>query len=192
MRTRTPVRTQRRTRPRRVPAIVAGCVLAVALVAAGSASALSKRWTLRNVYTSTLDNVTYDLRPVEVAPVDGWKFGLEGLPDGCRHGVGIKVDCNLLPAESHQSWELLRPYYAMDVTYRVTSDRIGPHEDVRVEYRVKNWLVLQTVECRFRKPDNHWTHWAAKQDVMFGGNWLVCEDSNRSRQFSEDSIFTSL
>jgi hypothetical protein len=193
MRTRTLVRTQRRNPSRRVPAIVAGCVLAVALVGAGTASALSKRWTLRHIDTNHVNFERYDLRPIEVAPVTSWKFGLERLPDGCSQGVGTKIDCNLLPPNSHQSWELERPYYAMDVTYRVTGPRIGSGEDVRVEYRVKNWLVLQDVECRFRTPGHHWTHWAEKQDVMFGPNWLVCEDNNNSRRrFADDSIFTSL
>ncbi len=204
MRTRTPVRTRHRNRSRPVPAIVAGCVLAVALVAAGSASALSTRWTLRNETTSHLDvGEFYGLRAIEVAPVDGWKFGIEGLPDGCRQGVGTKIDCNLLPRNKHQSWELLRPYYAMDVTYRVTSYLIEPHEDVRVEYRIKNWILAQKVECRFRPPDHHWTHWAEKQHVRFAHTprddgargdrtELVCEGSHRHVGFSEDSAFAAL
>jgi hypothetical protein len=203
MRTRTLVRTQRRNRSRRVPAIVAGSVLAVALVAAGSASALSTRWTLRNVTTSVLDSSFYGLRAIEVAPVDGWKFGIEGLPDGCRQGVGTKIHCNLLPAKKHQSWELERPYYAMDVTYRVTGFLIEPHEDVRVEYRIKNWLLAQRVECRFHLPDRHWTHWAEKQHVQFAHTprdddaqsyrtELVCEGSHRHVGFSEDSTFAAL
>ena len=202
MSTRTLVRTQRRNRSRRVPAIVAGSVLAVALVAAGSASALSTRWTLRNVTTSVLDSSFYGLRAIEVAPVDGWKFGIEGLPDGCRQGVGTKIHCNLLPAKKHQSWELERPYYAMDVTYRVTGLRIGPHEDVRVEYRIKNWFERQDVECRFHLPDDHWTRWAEEHLVRFvhtpgdnGGrsyhNELVCEGSKHHVGYREDSIFTA-
>ena len=204
MRTRTLVRTQRRDRSRRVPAIVAGCVLAVALVVAGSASALSTRWTLRNETTSHLDlSPFYGLRAIEVAPVDGWKFGIEGLPDGCRQGVGTKIHCNLLTVNKHQSWELERPYYAMDVTYRVTGFLIKPHEDVRVEYRIKNWLLAQKVECRFHPPDRHWTHWAEKQHVRFGhtpeddgdkssDTELVCGGSHRHVGFSEDSTFAAL
>ena len=204
MRTRTPVRTQRRNPSRRVPAIVAGSVLAVALVAAGSASALSTRWTLRNETTSNLDvSPVFGIRAIEVAPVDGWKFGIEGLPDGCTQGVGTKIHCNLLPTNKHQSWELERPYYAMDVTYRVTGFLIEAHEDVRVEYRIKNWLLAQKVECRFHLPDRHWTHWAEKQHVRFAhaprdidgrslNTELVCEGSHRHVGFSEDSAFAAI
>jgi hypothetical protein len=90
-----------------------------------------------------------------------------------------------------------------DVTYRVTGFLIEPHEDVRVEYRIKNWLLAQRVECRFHLPDHHWTHWAEKQHVQFAHmprdddaqsyrTELVCEGSHRHVGFSEDSTFAAL
>jgi hypothetical protein len=144
---------RRRSLSGAISAIVAGCLLAGALVTAGPASAASRRWTVLN------HNPYLKLELVSVTPWEDNPFGFEGRPD---------KGSEIAPDGGRQHFELqYGANYQALLKYRIHFEPAPDRKNDYVEYWINNRLDFIAASCRFIDGEKT-TDWSDDGQHHFG------------------------